>query len=466
MLFATTQQPSHTSLYKPGHQSWLIKTIITALTLFFANSVFALSISESRHLLARTGFSPSFTEIQQYRHLNRQQSIQKRIDSIETQSQTFLDDKFQLPLHLNINLKKASQSEKKAFRKELRKQSNELKLWWLNEMLKTESPFTENLTLFWHNHFVSSSQKVKHPALMAKQNQTLRKYAAGNFRDFLKAMLKDPALLRYLDNPKNRKGKLNENLGRELLELFTLSEGHYSEQDIKNAAKALTGNSIDRKTGQFKFYRRAHDASSKTILGKTGNWDADDLANIILQQKQTAHFVTEKLWNHFITTKIPERRLNQLSNAFYGGYEIKPLIQNILSQPEFWSPENQGTKIKAPINLLVGLFRQFEYQPKNPKQLVKASIAMGQNLLAPPNVKGWNTGTGWINTTTLLARQNFIANATRGMQIRKLVDRQKQNNQAWLNALIAEPLQNKISQESSTWKTVKNALNHISFQLE
>lgn len=458
--------PHSNRLNKSSTSNGLIITLIFSLLFLFTTSANALSVSESRHLLSRTGFNPSFNEIKPYLNLNRQQAIQKRLNSIKKQSQTFLDDKFTLPLKLKINFKQASQQEKKMFRKQIRQQSSELKLWWFNEMLKTKSPFTENLTLFWHNHFVSSSQKVKNPALMANQNQTLRKYAAGNFKEFVKAMLKDPALILYLDNQRNRKDKPNENLGREFLELFTMGEGHYSEQDIKNAAKALTGNSINRKTGKFTFYHRAHDNSNKTILGQTGKWNAEDLANIILSQKQTARFITKKLWNHFITTPIPEQRLNQLSHAFYSNYEIKPLIKNILSAPEFWSEDNQGTKIKAPINLIVGLFRQFEYQPKNPKQLIKASIGMGQNLFAPPNVKGWKTGTGWINTTTLLARQNLLAKATRGMQIRKLVERQKQNNQAWLNALIAKSQQSEIKQESQTWKTVKNALNHISFQLE
>ena len=455
----------------------LLISFMLVSPLLFSNA-YALSDNDARHLLSRTGFSPSFAEIKPYQPLNRTQAIQARIDSLSSEPQSFLPETFQLPIHKRPNFKTASREEKKAYRKTLRQQTNQLKIWWLNEMLHTDSPFTENLTLFWHNHFVSSSQKVKNPALMANQNQTLRQYAAGNYRDFVTAMLKDPALIRYLDNQRNRKGKPNENLGRELLELFTLGEGHYSEADVKNAAKALTGLSVNPKTGEFRFLKKAHDNGVKTLFGETGRWNADDLVRLILKQPQAARFITQALWQHFITTPIPEKKLQQLSQAFYKNYELKPLIKNILSQPEFWSDNNRGTQIKAPVNLVVGVYRQFDYSPKKSQQLVKQIKSMGQDLFTPPNVKGWETGNGWINATSLLARQTFLANVTRGMQIQKLVARQQQNELAWQNLLLAKQLQLQLHSEENnqamtpkptkppTWQKVKNTLNHLHYQLE
>lgn len=436
------------------------------LLLISSQPAFALSIEESRHLLSRTGFAPSFSEIKTLSSLNRRQAIDYQLSTLKTEPFTELPDKFRLPYQNDFNWKKASQQQKKQQRKLLRQQSNELKQWWLHEMIVTHSPFTENLTLFWHNHFVSSSQKVKHPALMAQQNATLRQHAANNFADFVKIMLKDPALLRYLDNHKNRKDKPNENLARELLELFTLGEGHYSEQDVKQAAKALSGYTVNPKTGQFRFNRKQHDHSSKTLFGERGDFDANDLVDLILKQPQTARHITQKLWQHYITTPVPPQTLSRLSDRFRQDYQLKPLIRAILMQPEFWHADNIGSKIKDPINLVVGTLRQFKQQPKQIKQLLRAASSMGQNLLAPPNVKGWNTGTAWINTTTLLARQNYMAKATRGMQLKALVQQQNQSNQAWLKALLPSSQHAQIDSQQQTWQVVKQALNHISYQLE
>lgn len=440
---------------------------ILLINLTFISSSYALSIDDSRHLLSRTGFAPSFTEVQAYKNLSRQEAVQKRIRELNRPYEELdLPYEFSLPYEIPFDAKKASKKERQAFRKEMRQQTNELKGHLIKKMIQSNNPFQENLTLFWHNHFVSSSRKVKHPALMAHQNQTLRQYSSANFGDFLHAMLKDPALIRYLDNQKNRKGKANENLARELFELFTLGEGHYTEQDIKEAARALSGYSIKHKTGEFRFLNKQHDNGRKTIFKKTGNWDADDLVELILKQKQTARFITEKLWSHIVTTPIPHPVLNRLSRDFYENYEIKPLLQAILQQPQFWAANNRGTKIKDPINLVVGLYRQFELKPKSLKPLIQSSASMGQNLLMPPNVKGWNTGTGWINTTTLLARQNVMAKATRGMMIKRKVNGNNKKQQEWLDILLAKNLQQDVPTANDNWQQVNSVLNHINYQLE
>jgi len=426
---------------------WWLCLMLYALA--YAPASWALSFDEARHLLGRTGFSPSFAEIQPYLVLTREQAVAKRLASLQTQAQHPLPKAFQLPYH-RPNLKNKSREVKKAYRKKLRQQMHQLQAWWMREMLTTSSPMTENLTLFWHNHFVSSAQKVKVPALIAQQNQILRTYAAGNFRDFVHAMLKNPALLLYLDNTQNRKGKPNENLARELMELFTLGEGHYTEQDVKQAAKALSGYGIRYKTGQFVFRKRQHDEGLKTLFGQTGHWDGDDFVDLILSQPQTARFITQKLWQHYVTTPISPAVLNRLSHSFYQTYEIKPLIKNILLQPAFWAKANRGTQIKSPVQWVVGALRQFELQSPSQMQamndrayrvLINQTKRMGQSIFYPPNVKGWQTGTAWINTSTLLARQGFAQRLMRGMKLQRQLSKISKTNQAWLALCIPKPLQ-------------------------
>lgn len=415
----------------------------------YAPLSWALSFDDARHLLSRTGFTPSFQEIQPYLPLTRTEAVNKRLADIHTKAQHPLPAIFNLPYHLP-NLKNKTRAEKKAFRKKMRQQMQQLQSWWFAEMLTTTSPMTENLTLFWHNHFVSSGRKVKKPALMAQQNKTLRFYAAGNFRTFLHAMIKDSALLVYLDNTKNKKGKPNENLARELMELFTLGEGHYTEQDVKQAVKALSGYGIKYRTGEYVFRKKQHVRGLKTLFGETGDWDGDNFVDLILSRKQTALFVSGKLWSHFITTPIPKKVAAKLGGDFYKNYQIKPLLKAILLQPAFWASSNRGTQIKSPVQLVVGSLRQFELQTpkkmqamdkKSYRVLINQTKRMGQNIFYPPNVKGWKTGKAWINSSTLLVRQGFEYRLMRGMQLNNQLFKINKNNHAWLKLLIVQPLQ-------------------------
>jgi uncharacterized protein (DUF1800 family) len=443
-----------------------MKISLFLLLAFISVNSYALSVSEARHFLSRTGFPPSFSEITPYLALTKAEAVEKRLSEIRLLPEGELSTEFELPYSHAFNPKKATKKQKQEHRKMLRKQTKKLKDWWMHELLTTTSPMTENLTLFWHNHFATSSQKVHQPALMAQQNLTIRANAAGNFRDFVKSMVKDPALITYLDNQRNRVNKPNENLARELLELFTLGEGHYSEQDIKEAARALSGESKDWKTGQYKFNEKAHDNTNKTIFKQTGNWDAENLVDLILQNKQASQFITQKLWAHYITTPISDNTLNKLSDRFYKNYELKPLIHNILMQPDFWQPQNVGTQIKSPINLVVGLYRQFEITTTNPRQLVKSTKAMGLNLFTPPNVKGWVSNEDWVTSSSLIKRQSFIQNNLRGMKIPKVIKNKIHTKQAWLDLLIAKPNQIVHKQDSNKLHSVKDALNDLRYQLQ
>src|SRR5258706_402592 len=237
-----------------------------------------LSYDDARHLLNRTGFGATDAEIRRFVGATREDAARTLLSETRTAAITPPPAWTGNPGPLRYPRKgeNASEMEKKQFQQEQVRDGLELRGWWLDEMLVTPSPLTERMTLFWHNHFVSGQQKVKLAELMYRQNVTLRANALGRFGDLLHAIARDPAMVIYLDNAQNRKGTPNENFAREVMELFTLGEGHYSEQDIKEAARAFTGWSLDRETGQFVFRRFIHDYGQKTVLGKSGNLDGDD----------------------------------------------------------------------------------------------------------------------------------------------------------------------------------------------
>jgi uncharacterized protein (DUF1800 family) len=265
------------------------------------------------------------------------------------------------------------------------------------------------MTLFWHNHFVSAQQKVKLAVLMYRQNVTLRENALGNFGTLLHAIARDPAMVIYLDSAQNRKGTPNENFAREVMELFTLGEGHYGEQDIKEAARAFTGWSLDRDSGNFVFRRFIHDYGEKTVLGRTGFLDGDDVLGILLARPETAEFVTRKLWREFVSPDPDETEVKRIATRFRAsGYDIKTALYALLTSDSFYAPENRGVLVKSPVDLVAGTLRQFDMRPGLPIPFAVATAGMGQNLFSPPNVKGWPGGEAWINASTLLARKAFL----------------------------------------------------------
>ena len=303
----------------------------------------------------------------------------------------------------------APEATRKQFQQEQIQEGLQLRGWWVNEMLATTSPLTEHMTLFWHNHFASSQQKVKLAELMYRQNVTLRANALGHFGDLLHAIARDPAMVIYLDSARNRKGTPNENFAREVMELFTLGEGHYSEQDIKEAARAFTGWSLNRDSGEFVFRPFIHDYGTKTVLGRSGNLNGDDVLDILLAQPATAEFITRKLWREFISPDPDETQVRRIASHFRDSrYDIKVALYELLTSDAFYSRENRGVLIKSPIDLVVGTLKQFDLKPGQPIPFAVAAAAMGQNLFAPPNVKGWPGGETWINSSTLLARKQFL----------------------------------------------------------
>ncbi len=295
----------------------------------------------------------------------------------------------------------------------------QLRGWWLYCMLQGGHPLREKLTLFWHNHFATSLAKVRSPTLMFRQNCLLRNHALGRFGPMLQAISRDAAMMIWLDSNSNVKGKPNENYARELMELFSLGVGNYNEKDVREAARAFTGWRTDGKLVAFD--ARFHDSGPKTVLGQTGAWDGADVVRIVLEQPVTARFLVRKLYHFLVSEKAvpPGSLLEPLCESFRkSDYDITGLVRTILASRHFFSDHAFRQRIKGPAEYVLGavqaVYRRFgedetDYRSLPQRVLVDRLGAMGQNLFAPPNVKGWPGGTSWMNTSTVLERDNFAA---------------------------------------------------------
>ncbi|MBK7475185.1 MAG: DUF1800 domain-containing protein [Haliscomenobacter sp.] len=276
---------------------------------------------------------------------------------------------------------------------------------WLQRMSNPEEPaLLERMTFFWHGHFACD---IDNSVLAVQYLNTLRFHALGNFRDLVVAIAREPAMIRYLNNQQNRKDQPNENFARELLELFTIGRGNYTETDIKEGARAFTGWSSTLR-GEYIFRPGQHDYNRKTFFGKTGNYDGTDIIDLILERKETALFIVGKIYRHFVHEKGPEERIKALAREFYAsGYDIGRLMQAIFESDWFYAPENIGTKIKSPVELLAGMIRSLGLQFEDGLGAVFVQRALGQILFHPPNVAGWPGGRSWIDNSTLMTRLNL-----------------------------------------------------------
>ncbi len=282
-----------------------------------------------------------------------------------------------------------------------------LRGWWLYAMLNSGYPLREKMTLFWHNHFATSIAKVRSTRAMYAQNQTLRRHALGQFRPLLAEVSRDPAMLVWLDSNRNVKGQANENYAREVMELFTLGTGHYTEADIREGARAFTGWHTDG--DRFTFAPRFHDAGPKTFLGQTGPWDGTDVQRIILAQPAAAVFLVRKLYHYLIAEAhdLPDSLLEPLAERFrHSDYDVSDLVATMLRSRHFFSEYAYRQRVKSPVEYVIGVVRAVR-PTAAPRELVAPLESMGQSLFAPPNVKGWPGGKTWLNSATVLARQNF-----------------------------------------------------------
>ena len=385
----------------------------------------AWDYTKARHLLWRAGFGGTPEEVEELHAMGLRDAVAYLVDyrkqpeadiafaiaDPQPVEQVKLDRKALAKLTPEERKKLLQQQKKNATKN--RKQNErqlyvELRGWWTKRMVESPRPLEEKLVLFWHGHFATGFRTVRNTRAMYLQNELFRKHAAGNFGQLLHGIVHDPAMLRYLDNDKNVKGRPNENLAREIMELFSMGEGNYTEQDIKEAARALTGYTIEGRTAKFVFRDKVHDDGEKTIFGKTGNFDGDELVDLILEQPATAKFIAWKLFRFFAHEDPSEQTVGQLAQLLRDNdYELAPMLKSMFLSDEFYSSRSMGTQIKSPVQLVVGMLRSLGAEQPNSTALVTAATSMGQDIFQPPNVKGWDGGQTWINTNTVFARHNF-----------------------------------------------------------
>ena len=307
--------------------------------------------------------------------------------------------------------------------------SFEMRSWWIDKMITNEFPLREKMTCFWHNHYVATFQKIKVNHWIFKHNQILRENAFGNFKDLTKQIVKTNAIVRYLDNNDNKVGRLNENLSRELLELFTLGIGNYTESDIKNGAKGLAGLSIGEENAVYrKFFE---DNESFEYLGKKGNFKIDEMIDIIFEQPNIPYFITRKILKWFIYDNPKEELVKYYGDYFRKvDFEIKPLLMKIFT--EEFSKNNAGSKIKNPLEYVLQIMNELQIEKPNGKLIAYFLKQQGMDLFNQPNVKGWDGGNSWLTSQNFLQRNNVADLFCNG----KNLNRRKPQNEE--NEMITE----------------------------
>jgi uncharacterized protein (DUF1800 family) len=372
------------------------------------------NFTTAAHLLNRAGFGGTPAEIQHLVDLGPDKAVAFLVNYEKIPDDTANPDwakpdptrqeRFQKVRNADPEKRREIvQEEQKAQRQRI----VELKYWWLQRMAKGPRPLQEKMTLFWHGHFATSMEKVRDAYLMWMQNDLFRQQGTGNWLKLLVAVAKDPAMLLWLDQGQSRKDHPNENFAREVMELFTLGEGHYTEKDVTEAARAMTGWTYDRLDQEFIERPRIHDSGEKTFLGHTGYFNGDDVLGIIVKEPQAARYITAKLWNYFAGENPSDELLTALVAEFRrAGDNFKPLLATMFRCEEFYANSIIRNQVKSPVQWLVGSVRALERDLPAPVICLGLTRNLGQDLFAPPNVKGWDGGLSWITTNNLLARYN------------------------------------------------------------
>jgi uncharacterized protein (DUF1800 family) len=396
-----------------------MKKIISVVLLLISPIIsHALSMEDARHLWSRTGFSNAEFILNDYSEYSRDEAVALMLDSGAYTAPVTSLPEFDDDLYLKVKSKYTSKKEKRKLRQSLGKQDRvKISNWWYREILSSNNAFQEKMVVFWHSHFAATPFKVLSP-YMLEQNLIFRRNALGNFRELFNDVMHNPAIHQFLDNTKNTAKKPNENLSRELLELYTMGEGdHYSEKDIKNLAKALSGISDDYNTKKIKLNYRRKDHSFITLFDHTGTIGMDKAIELILDHPNTSKFITLKLWREFVSLDPSVDKLNQLSGLFYkSDYDIKTLVSEILNSTEFWSEKNRNNMIKSPFDLIVSSKIILDFPSSDLFNLPKQMKNSGQRLFHPPDVNGWLGGRRWINSDLIIARQRLL-----GKYIKKVV---------------------------------------------
>ena len=398
----------------------------------------AFTEAHARHLLWRAGFGGTGDQIS----LLVRWGVEKSVDHIlnfekvpdEKVSENDFDRSIMRPPNKDERemyraAQRAQDEDKLAELRKMRQdreqadrvQIGKMQRWWLTRMIETPRPLEEKLTLFWHGLFATNYRTIENSYHMFSQNHLFRANAVGSYAAILKGIIRDPAMIAYLDNNDSKKGKPNENLAREIMELFSLGVGNYTERDIKEGARALTGYTFE--DDEFVFQAKNHDTGVKNILGRSGAMDGEDFVDTILSQPACARYITRKLYHQFVADVPPDERggdtdlapaqrsvLRQMSTLLTESrYEIKPLLKKLFLSAHFYEPAFRNQRIKSPVELIVGAIRSLNTPVRDLSILNDATDLMGQRIFFPPSVKGWDGGRSWINTSTYFVRQNVLA---------------------------------------------------------
>jgi uncharacterized protein (DUF1800 family) len=355
------------------------------------------NLKQIKHLLSRAGFGMSFDDLK----TAEAQTIRQAINGLFHASEKFE------PINVVKNAvsyamaRKGDQAKRKLLMQMQRQQEREINLAWMDLMSNNQGQLREKMALFWNNHFACRSKQ----AIYAQQLVNIqRQHALGNFKAMTLAIAKSPAMLQFLNNQQNLKDRPNENFARELMELFTIGRGNYTEQDVKESARAFTGWGFDQ-SGDFRFRQALHDGGQKTFLGKSGNFTGEDIINILFERKETALFLSTKLYKYLVNETPDATHVNAMADVFYkADYEIKPLLEYVFTADWFYEEKNIGNLVKSPVELIIGLNRQFDIAYQRPAILLQFQKVLGQVLLYPPNVAGWPGGRNWIDSSSLMYR--------------------------------------------------------------
>jgi uncharacterized protein (DUF1800 family) len=367
---------------------------------------------KNQHLMWRAGFGPAAEQLADLSEVSPKQ-LYKALQKASSKKPEYIDvaDDFLKGLFAGIDeagrqqrRKEMDEEQRKKIQQKQRESVRSLNLNWLKLFVNTDAQLREKMAFFWHGYFACRNLNVFYQQGLL---DVLRRNALGSFRTMLHEVSKSAAMLNFLNNQQNRKDHPNENFAREVMELFTLGRGHYTENDIKEAARAFTGWTAGL-NGEFIFRRMQHDFGSKTVLGKTGNFTGDEVLDILLEQKQTATYLTQKLYRFFVNEDTNDEKVNWLAGRFYqSDYDIGRLAEDIFTSDWFYDEKNIGNKIKSPIELIAGIQRMLPMKLENEEALTFLQRALGQMLFYPPNVAGWPGGKTWIDSSSLMLRMRI-----------------------------------------------------------
>jgi uncharacterized protein (DUF1800 family) len=366
---------------------------------------------KNQHLLWRAGFGPAVEQLGDLSKFSPQQFYKALVKASDKKPEYVnLADNYLQGLMMGID--QAGKAQKKDLSADERKKRQQLSregirnlnLYWLKEMVNSSAQLREKMAFFWHGHFACRNLNVFYQQGLL---DVIRRNGLGNFGTLLKEVSKSAAMLNFLNNQQNKKDHPNENFAREVMELFTLGRGNYTEHDIKEAARAFTGWGSNLQ-GEFVFRRFQHDFGNKTVLGHTGDFDGEEVLDILLKEKQTAKYISQKIYKFFVNDQIDPAKVEWMADRFYkSDYDIAKLMEDIFTSEWFYDEKNVGVKIKSPVELIAGIQRMLPMTLENEQALLVLQRILGQVLFYPPNVAGWPGGKSWIDSSSLMMRMRI-----------------------------------------------------------